>query len=86
MRTLLVARAGLGTKNNTFLSWNYMKSMGEEPMGIVKNGIEGKDLSERTTPLIIRELAGLKPLEITKVEGLILPSEYRNLLAELVGF
>jgi len=86
LRTLLVARAGLGTINHTFLSWYYMKSMGVEPMGIVMNGFEGKDVSERTNPLIIGELTGLKPLEIPKVEGLILPSEYRNLLAELVGF
>ncbi|MFN3975638.1 MAG: dethiobiotin synthase [Aquificaceae bacterium] len=86
LRTLLVARAGLGTINHTFLSWYYMKAMGVEPIGIVMNGFEGKDVSERTNPLIIRELTGLEPLEIPKVDGLLLPPQYRNLLAELVGF
>lgn len=86
LKTLLVARAGLGTINHTFLSWYYMKSMGVEPIGIVMNGFEGKDVSERTNPFIIKGLTGLKVVELPKVEGPLLPSEYRNLLAELVGF
>ncbi len=86
LKTLLVARAGLGTLNHTFLSWYYMKSMGVEPIGVVMNGFEGKDVSERTNPFIIREMTGLKVIEIPKIEGLLLPAEYRNLLAELVGF
>lgn len=86
LKTLLVARAGLGTINHTFLSWHYMKSMDVEPIAVVMNGFEGKDVSERTNPFIVRELTGLKVLELPKIEGLLLPSEYRKLLAELVGF
>ena len=86
LKTLLVARAGLGTINHSFLSWYYMKSMGVEPIAIVMNGFEGKDVSERTNPTIVKELTGLKVVQIPKIEGLLLPSNYRDLLAELVGF
>ncbi|MCX7739392.1 MAG: dethiobiotin synthase, partial [Hydrogenothermaceae bacterium] len=86
LKTLLVARAGLGTINHSFLSWYYMKSMDVEPIAIVMNGFEGKDVSERTNPTIVKELTGLKVVQIPKIEGLLLPSNYRDLLAELVGF
>lgn len=86
LKTLLVAKAGLGTINHTFLSWYYMKSMGIEPIGIVMNLFEGLDISERTNPLIIEELTNLKVVKLPKVQGLLLPYEYRKLLAKLIGF
>lgn len=85
LKTLLVARAGLGTINHSFLSWYYMKSMGVEPMAIVMNGFEGKDVSERTNPRIVEELTGLRVVRLPRVEELLLPPEHRKLLAELVG-
>ncbi len=86
LNTILVARAHLGTINHSFLSWYYMKSMGVEPLAIVMNGFEGKDVSEKTNPAIVEELTGLRVIRIPKIEGLLLPSEFRKLLAELVGF
>ncbi len=86
LKTILVARAGLGTINHSFLSWYYMKSMGVEPFVIIMNGFEGKDISERTNPKIVEELTGVKVIKIPKIQEILLPAEYRSLLAELVGF
>ncbi|MFN3598901.1 MAG: dethiobiotin synthase [Aquificaceae bacterium] len=85
LKTLLVARAKLGTINHTFLSWYYMKAFGVEPLGVVMNGFEGIDVSERTNPLMVQELTGLKILKLPKVEGLLLPKEERDLLAKFIG-
>ena len=83
---LLVARAGLGTLNHTYLSYFYAKSMGLNILGIVMNGFEGKDVSERTNPIIVEELTGIKPLQVPRVEGLILEPSLRDSLVSLVGF
>jgi dethiobiotin synthetase len=83
---LLVARAGLGTINHTYLSYFYAKSMGLNILGIVMNGFEGKDVSERTNPIIVEELTGIKPLQVPRVEGLILEPSLRDSLVSLVGF
>lgn len=86
LKVILVARAGLGTINHSFLSWHYMMVNGVKPIAIVMNGFEGKDFSERTNPTIVEELTGTRVIKIPKVDSLLLPSEFRNLLAELVGF
>jgi dethiobiotin synthetase len=83
---LLVARAGLGTINHTYLSYFYAKSMGLNILGIVMNGFEGKDVSERTNPIIVEELTGIKPLQVPRVDGLILEPSLRECLVNLVGF
>jgi dethiobiotin synthetase len=83
---LLVARAGLGTINHTYLSYFYAKSMGLNILGIVMNGFEGKDVSEKTNPIIVEELTGIKPLQVPRVEGLILEPSLRDSLVSLVGF
>jgi len=83
---LLVARAGLGTLNHTYLSYFYAKSMGLNILGIVMNGFEGKDVSERTNPIIVEELTGIKPLQVPRVDGLILEPSLRDSLVSLVGF
>ncbi|RMH80691.1 MAG: dethiobiotin synthase [Acidobacteria bacterium] len=84
LRVLIVARAGLGTINHTFLTWHYLTSRGIEVVGIVMSGFEGKDPSERTNHTIVRELTGLEVLCIPKVDGMLIPKELRSSLAELV--
>jgi dethiobiotin synthetase len=83
---LLVARAGLGTINHTYLSYFYAKSMGLNILGIVMNGFEGRDVSEKTNPIIVEELTGIKPLQVPRVDGLILEPSLRDSLVSLVGF
>lgn len=82
LKLFIVARAGLGTLNHTFLTWYYAKNLGLEVMGIVLNGATGKDVSERTNPQIIEEMTGIKPLVIPKVNSLELPDEYLNQLVD----
>ncbi|SHK55164.1 dethiobiotin synthase [Thermocrinis minervae] len=83
---LLVARAVLGTLNHTYLSYYYIRSKGIDLVGIVMNGFEGKDISEKTNPLIIKERTGIEPFCIPRIEGLLLPPDVRKSLASLVGF
>lgn len=83
---LLVARAGLGTINHTYLSWFYMKTQGINLLGIIMNGFSGKDVSERTNPQIVEELTGIKPLCLPYTEGGELPPHLRRSLAGLIGF
>ncbi|RMH06532.1 MAG: dethiobiotin synthase [Aquificota bacterium] len=85
LRVLVVARAGLGTINHTFLTCYYLRSRGLQVVGIVMNGFEGKDVSERTNPRIVEELTGIKVLCVPKVEGKLLPRELRHSLAQFVG-
>ncbi len=83
---LLVAKAGLGTINHTFLSFHYIKSMGIDIVGIVMNGFAGEDVSERTNPTIVEELTHIKPVKVPKIDALLLPMETRDDLLRLIGF
>ena len=82
---IIVARAGLGTLNHTFLSWFYAKNLGLEVRGIVMNGFAGEDPSERTNPRIVEEMTGIKPVKVPKIKGSELPGEVRAKLLKLVG-
>ena len=75
LKVFIVARAGLGTLNHTFLTWYYARSLGLEITGIVLNGATGEDVSERTNPRIVEEMTGIKPIVIPKVSTLELPDE-----------
>ncbi|WP_461830043.1 dethiobiotin synthase [Aquifex sp.] len=83
LKVFIVARAGLGTLNHTFLTWYYAKSSGLEVIGIVLNGATGEDVSERTNPRIVEEMTGIKPIVIPKVRTLELPD---NLLDSLTDY
>ncbi|HID66375.1 MAG TPA: dethiobiotin synthase [Aquificaceae bacterium] len=88
LKVFIVARAGLGTLNHTYLTWYYAKNNGLEVMGIVLNGSTGKDISEKTNPLIIKEMTGIEPVVIPKVGDLELPEEHKEKLLDyfLSGF
>lgn len=81
---LIVARAGLGTINHTFLTWFYAKEMHLNIRGIVMNGFGGDDVSEKTNARIIEELTGIKPLKIPKIEGSLLPTYLREALLDFI--
>ncbi len=53
---IVVARAGLGTINHTFLTWYYLKQNGVKVKLIVLNRYKGLDLSEKTNPFVITQL------------------------------
>ncbi len=86
LSVVIVGRAGLGTLNHTYLSWFYAKSLDLSIRGIVLNGFTGDDVSERTNPLIVKEMTGIEPILISKVKGLELPREERKRLLQLIRF
>lgn len=85
LKVLVVARAGLGTINHTFLTCHYLNLKGVEVVGVVMNGFEGKDVSERTNPRIVQELTNLRVFCVPKIEGRLLPEDLRRSLAEFIG-
>ena len=85
LEVIVVARAGLGTLNHTYLTYFYARSKGLNVRGIVLNRFEGRDVSERTNPRIVEEMTGIKPILIPKVQGVELPEAERDKLLELVG-
>ncbi len=82
LKVFLVARAGLGTLNHTFLAWYYVKSLGLKVVGIVLSGATGEDVSERTNPHIVEEMTGIRPIVIPKVNTPQLPEELLNRLVD----
>ena len=88
LKVFIVARAGLGTLNHTFLTWYYAKNLGLEIVGIVLNGATGEDVSERTNPRIVEEMTGIKPIVIPKVKNLELHDDIIDSLTSyfLSGF
>ncbi len=60
---ILVARAGLGTINHTFLTIEHARRRGIRVMGIVINNYRG-GIAEETNPEVIAELTGLPILGI----------------------
>lgn len=86
LEVIIVGRAGLGTLNHTYLTYFYAVSMGLKIRGIVLNGFGGGDVSERTNPIIVREMTGMEPVRIPRVKGPVLPREEREKLLYLIGF
>lgn len=65
---LVVARAGLGTVNHTFLTVEYARRKGLHVTGIIMNGGRngggrtGRDLAEETNPAAVEDLTGVPVL------------------------
>ncbi|EDP75553.1 dethiobiotin synthase [Hydrogenivirga sp. 128-5-R1-1] len=83
---IIVGRAGLGTLNHTYLTYNYARSMSLKVLGIVLNRFTGEDVSERTNPIIVSEMTGFQPVCIGEKKGLLVSEEEKRSLLELVGF
>ncbi|MDW7727863.1 MAG: dethiobiotin synthase [Candidatus Methanoperedens sp.] len=63
MPVIIVARAGLGTINHTFLTAEYAKTCGITVTGVIINGFKG-GTAEETNPGIIEKLTGVPILGI----------------------
>ncbi len=85
MPVIIVARAGLGTLNHTYLTWFYATQKGLNIRGIVLNGFEGSDVSERTNPYIVEEMTGIKPVCIRKSSSKRVRDGELEKLLELIG-
>lgn len=64
--TVLVADAGLGTINHTYLTVHYMKQKGIEIKGIILNNYDGS-LMQRDNEKMIEKLTGVKIISRVKI-------------------
>jgi len=85
LELIVVARAGLGTLNHTFLTLFYARSLGLRIRGVVLNRFRGADPSERTNPLVVEEMTGFKPVCLKESGDLLVTEEEERSLLELVG-
>jgi dethiobiotin synthetase len=57
---VIVARAGLGTINHTLMTIEALKKRKIKIIGIIMNGFDGKEISQRSNAQVIEELSGVK--------------------------
>lgn len=55
--TIVVARAGLGTINHTLLTIEVLRKKKVKLLGVILNGFQGKDLSEKTNAEVIEKFS-----------------------------
>lgn len=68
---ILVARAGLGTINHTFLTVSYIRSLGLDVKGIVLNNFDEYSLMHNDNKKTIEQLTGIKNIvTIPKLEDI----------------
>jgi dethiobiotin synthetase len=68
---IIVARAGLGTINHTFLTIEALNKRNIAIMGIIMNGFTGKELSEKNNAEVIEELAGVTVLAKVRYRSVV---------------
>ncbi|MFC1496531.1 dethiobiotin synthase [Candidatus Margulisiibacteriota bacterium] len=59
---IIVARAGLGTLNHTFLTIEALRKRKIKILGIIMNGYTGKELSEKSNAKIIQQIGKIPVL------------------------
>jgi dethiobiotin synthetase len=60
MPCIVIARAGLGTINHTLMTIDELKKRNVKIAGIIMNGFEGREISQRSNARVIEELSGIK--------------------------
>jgi len=60
MPCIVIARAGLGTINHTLMTINELKKRKIRIAGIIMNGYNGKEISQRSNAQVIEELSGIR--------------------------
>jgi len=85
LSVLIVARAGLGTLNHTFLTVFYARQLNLPIAGLVLNRFTGRDPSEETNPRVVEEMTGLRPVCIKDSKDPVLPLQERRSLLGLIG-
>lgn len=77
---IIVARAGLGTINHTFLTIEHARRSGIAMIGVVINNYRG-GLAEETNPKVISELAGVPVLGIIPYDERISAGDVRSIVS-----
>ena len=66
---LVIARAGLGTINHTLMTIAELKKRKIKIMGIILNGFDNKEISQRSNAQVIEELSGIKVIGRIKAKS-----------------
>lgn len=77
---IIVARAGLGTINHTFLTIEHARKRGIAIIGVIINNYRG-GLAEETSPKVISELAGVPIIGIIPYDTRIIAGDAGNIVA-----
>ncbi len=80
---ILVARAGLGTINHTFLTIEHARKSGIVIIGVVINNYRG-GMAEETNPKVISELTGIPVIGVIPYDERISAGDVRSIVS-LVG-
>ena len=60
MPCIVIVRAGLGTINHTLMTIDELEKRKIRIAGIIMNGFDGRDVSQRSNAQVIEELSGIK--------------------------
>jgi len=87
MPCIVIARAGLGTINHTLMTIDELKKRKIRIAGIIMNGYDGKEISQKSNAQVIEELSGIKVIGKIKArssfEGLVKQIREQKVLEEI---
>jgi len=69
MPCIVIARAGLGTINHALMTIDELKKRNIKIAGIIMNGFEGREISQRSNAQVIEELSGIKVIGKIKAKS-----------------
>jgi len=69
MLCVVVAKAGLGTINHTLMTIDELKKRKIRIAGIIMNGFDGTEISQRSNVQVIEELSGIKVIGKIKAKS-----------------
>jgi dethiobiotin synthetase len=69
MPCIVIARAGLGTINHTLMTINELQKRKIRIAGIIMNGYNRKEISQRSNAKVIEELSGIKVIGKIKAKS-----------------
>ncbi len=66
---VIIARAGLGTINHSLMTIEALKKRKIKIAGIIMNGFEGREISQRSNAQVIEELSGVRVIGKIKAKS-----------------
>jgi dethiobiotin synthetase len=69
MSCVVIARAGLGTINHTLMTIDELKKRKIRIVGIIMNGFDGREISQRSNAQVIEKLSGIKVIGKIKAKS-----------------
>jgi dethiobiotin synthetase len=79
MPCVVIARAGLGTINHTLMTLDELKKRKIRIAGIIMNGFDGREISQKSNAQVIVELSGIKVIGKIKAK-----SSFESLVKQII--